>query len=399
MGWQFDGVNDYVTVADNAGLTLPDGNWTIAVWLKPDTTGSTLRVLFAWGVASASPSHRILLSDSGYVLPSALRFDVEDSDSDAAGDQAGSLLTDDTWHFLLFKRVSGTFSVRLDNVEVLSATNANVDAINVADSLYLGFANGGSTYFHGTMAEFAIWSDSNTSRDAALSGGASYDDYTTNRTQYISMRDGYTEEETGATVTNNGTVEDASDHPAVETYIDGQLLSATGVLAPSSINVKNTITAPLLSATGVLAPASINQGFNITAPLLTASGLLAPASIVYDQFITAPLLSATGVLAPSSIPYDQFVTAPVLSATGILAPSSINVKQTITAPVLTATGLLPASSIAYAQAITAPLVSATGVLSPLSIDGGQKFFLSAGNSTSAFSISTPAATTDFTETN
>lgn len=214
MGWQFDGVNDYVTVADNSGLTLPDADWTIAFWMKPDLTGSSLKPVVQWGATAASPYWRILYSQASYALPSGLLFSVKDSGGDEATNNSASLLTDDTWTHISLERSGSTFTLYVDGSPAFSDTDATVDGVDVSAVLYLGSDNGSSNFFAGTMAEFAIWTDVNSSRRTALANKSAYAGlYPTNRTQYITMKDGYTEEDQGATVTNNGSTESATDHP------------------------------------------------------------------------------------------------------------------------------------------------------------------------------------------
>ena len=118
-----------------------------------------------------------------------------------------------------------------------------------------------------------------------------------------------------------------------------------------------SITAPLDSATGLLAPSSIDVTFDITAPLVSATGIYVP-TITGPKTITAPLLSAS-ILVPS-LSFDQNITAPSLSVTGVLAPSEISEFLNITAPLINVNGQYIPTMI-FDQVISGDLVSATGL--------------------------------------
>ena len=189
MGWIFDGTNDYVTIADNTGLSLPDGDWTIAVWLKPEATGSALINVLSHGTPFGSPSTFLRYSQASFALPGRYDPFKEDSDGDNVNPQTGNnAVVDDTWQHVSIERSGNDCKIYVDDVEEGTSTNASLNGINPTGSFYLGAAsdNQATNTYDGTMAEFAIWTDVNSSRRTALAGGANYEDYTTNRTQYIS---------------------------------------------------------------------------------------------------------------------------------------------------------------------------------------------------------------------
>ena len=73
MAWYFDesDATQYVTVADNAALTLPSGGWTIGAWvaLVDGNAGSAYKYWLSWGSFEADPSVNIYVTEATADVP------------------------------------------------------------------------------------------------------------------------------------------------------------------------------------------------------------------------------------------------------------------------------------------------------------------------------------------
>ena len=73
MAWHFDEVNDYVTLGDDAALTLPDGDWSLGGLVKlTDNTGSLYQYFLSWGSFAAAPSINIFFREASASDPNGL---------------------------------------------------------------------------------------------------------------------------------------------------------------------------------------------------------------------------------------------------------------------------------------------------------------------------------------
>lgn len=65
MALQFDEVNDYLTIADHADLTLPNGDWCICIWTRvPDNSGTQYQYLLSTATPGTTNSFNLYLSEA-----------------------------------------------------------------------------------------------------------------------------------------------------------------------------------------------------------------------------------------------------------------------------------------------------------------------------------------------
>jgi len=70
MAVQFNGTDEYLTLADNAALTFPASDWTLAGWIYMGKTfdGTHAQYIATWGVLTAYPSFYLALGGSNAIL-------------------------------------------------------------------------------------------------------------------------------------------------------------------------------------------------------------------------------------------------------------------------------------------------------------------------------------------
>ena len=237
MAWSFDESNDDVQITDDPVLTLPDGNWAIAGWVKLDNnTGSLFQYFFSWGGASASPSINLLFNEASAANPNELRFLIADSGGDQAnGISTGTPGTSTAWQHIIIQRAVSTYTQYVDGSADGSATNAAVGAIDVGTALYFGARSDedADRRFGGDMAEWAKWDRVLTADEqAALATGFSPLFFPQELKWYLPMVRPYVEVREGLTVTNVGSTTGA--HPAIIYPSGNQIGLATAAAIPTT---------------------------------------------------------------------------------------------------------------------------------------------------------------------
>ena len=170
MAWHFDeqtgATGQHVQVTDDAALTLPDADWTMAGRVRlDDNVGTLFQYFLSWGAFSASPSCNWFFGETseGTGAADKLRILIEDSGGDTYGPPSGGVTSTGTpgtstvWQHLALVRSGNTLTQYVDGVADGTATNVNVDAINVAGNLYFGMRsdNDANRRLGGSMAEWA----------------------------------------------------------------------------------------------------------------------------------------------------------------------------------------------------------------------------------------------------
>ena len=84
MAWHFDETSGHhVLLGDNAALTLPDGDWTIAGWIYlDDNAGNFFQYFLSWGAVSASPSLNWFVDETGEANANKLKVIAYDAGGD-----------------------------------------------------------------------------------------------------------------------------------------------------------------------------------------------------------------------------------------------------------------------------------------------------------------------------
>ena len=167
---RFNEVDQYGTMPDHPDLTLPDGDWTIAVKFKiPDNTGSSFQYLLSWGVVFASPSFNVLLLETSHPTSGdedKLRVAIEDAGGDFFTNDISDSMTSSSspgtrrdWQTWFFQRKGDTFTMYEENTDVGNDTNSAVGAIDPATQLNIARREDTPTnrWFGGDIEFVAKW--------------------------------------------------------------------------------------------------------------------------------------------------------------------------------------------------------------------------------------------------
>lgn len=230
-GWLFNETNTYyVTLTDNAALSLPDGDWTISGWIKlTDNTGTALQYFLSWGMYGATPSFNWYITEASYAT-SDQRNELTLALFDVGGDGPGAVYgttqpgTATTWRHFLLERSGYTVTQYINGIPDGTWTVATFDGVDVAGNLYFGMRQDGDAdrCFGGYLAEWAKWDRVLTQTEkeqVAGTGGYAVtspaDIAATSRAWYVPMYDDFNEDWGGLTVTNNGdnVTVDSGVHP------------------------------------------------------------------------------------------------------------------------------------------------------------------------------------------
>ena len=165
MAIGFDETDDYYDISDAAELTLPDGDWCIAVWTYvDDNTGTTYQYLISTNALNANNSFNLFLGEAAQVTDAnKWGFNVEDGDGTNPGTIfAGATGADSTWRLIVAQRNTGAaagqeFELWFCEVGGVAskentATDADFAAINGGDWDIGRRADGDADRYYGSIA-------------------------------------------------------------------------------------------------------------------------------------------------------------------------------------------------------------------------------------------------------
>ena len=154
-GLNFDGTNDYVTIADVAALDLTS-SYSIECWIKPETFTSKAGLVSKYNTATSNGYALRLNATAPYT---GINFDGMNT--------ATGLLIPNKWYHIAATKTGSTRKLYINGTEVaLTGTGATIAANT--DLLAIG-ADSVSTaaprYFDGTIDEVRIWNTARTSTE------------------------------------------------------------------------------------------------------------------------------------------------------------------------------------------------------------------------------------------
>lgn len=147
---EFDGANDYITVADTSSLDITDAI-TVCAWVKPGVTASWKGLVGKSGeVTGASSASDVW--DLYVAASNAVRFQVTNTDTATST----TTMSIGKWYF-----ITGTYdgaNVKIYVNGVLESTNARTAAIPTNNyPLLIGMYYNTANKFTGSMKNVAIW--------------------------------------------------------------------------------------------------------------------------------------------------------------------------------------------------------------------------------------------------
>jgi hypothetical protein len=147
----FDGVNDYMSVADNANLDFVAGSsFTISTWIKPTALGS-----YQYIVTKNEAGNQYYILG---IVDTTVAFAGVSSGS-FSFNESGGVLVDDTWyHIVAVKNFSNlTASIYINGqLQGTPAVVVDGDLSNNA-SICIGCNVPTSAHFNGVIDEVKVW--------------------------------------------------------------------------------------------------------------------------------------------------------------------------------------------------------------------------------------------------
>ncbi|SLM27878.1 exported hypothetical protein [Desulfamplus magnetovallimortis] len=147
----FDGTDDYVTIADNNSLDLTT-NYTIEAWIKPRAFNFHGGIVGKWHTSSLPPPYGYTLRLSGDISYSGINFDGMETED--------GTLTANQWQHIAAVNNGVTRKVYLNGVEQTLSPSTPYTVEANSDPVIIGkdyLSEAGTRYFDGEIDEVRIW--------------------------------------------------------------------------------------------------------------------------------------------------------------------------------------------------------------------------------------------------
>lgn len=152
--YDFDGTNDEVTVADAGALRPGTGDFSLSLWVNPDTI-SGLKVLA--GKTSGQTAGTSLGWWLAQTAANKFAFTVSKS-GDSSTATSTTTLSAGNWYHIVCVRSSGAPKIYVDGTLEDTGTTPSVISIDGTDTLYFGSENSNS-HFDGELFGAALYND------------------------------------------------------------------------------------------------------------------------------------------------------------------------------------------------------------------------------------------------
>lgn len=171
----FDGVNDYVSIADNGQIEFgPADNFSIEVWVKipsanQNVPNSTVYNSIVEKTSITGPYpyairyHNHLSADNGKIQ--VVRYDGTNTSSV----MSTTVVNDNAWHHIAFVKNGNDLQLFIDGVLQVTGMDLSAGATTNSAALLLGRHGNAviSNPWKGTMDQLRIWNDSRTAQEVA----------------------------------------------------------------------------------------------------------------------------------------------------------------------------------------------------------------------------------------
>jgi hypothetical protein len=333
MGFYFGTGTQSVTLADNAALDLPNGEWCIAFRARETSRATSSRLVYRSNLPTTANSIEITMGAGAFANEFYVTI-VDASDSTLSFPIASNPLNaGDPVNFILQRESDGF--VRLYFNAVLAATsNAQLTtAINTTAALWLGNRSDSARPFDGWMAEYVQLSRALTPDERAAHHAGFSPPFFPGRAVYVPAIRDYIELQAGIAVTNNGST--VIEHPAI-IYPAGPYIIQAPVAA-GSVNIlppllDNGVTFhnPAFAPGSVSAQAPfLNSGTTLYNPAFAATYSLAMPHLTVAATLYAPTVHATYALAAPHLTNTPTLYDASFAATYALHPPLLDVSPTL----------------------------------------------------------------------
>jgi hypothetical protein len=149
----FDGINDYLSVSDNAALELSSSSFTVEAWVYMTANAPTngACVISKSGTNSIGPFAIIVEPVTNYLIG----YGSTNGSSWGIGAFSTTVVVQNRWNHVAWVRSGSTFTLYLNGVSVATASNAGA-LVDNGESVKIGWCNYVSTYFKGYISNLRI---------------------------------------------------------------------------------------------------------------------------------------------------------------------------------------------------------------------------------------------------
>ncbi|HQP70831.1 MAG TPA: LamG domain-containing protein, partial [Clostridiales bacterium] len=250
----FDGVNDYATIADDSSLDLTN-NYTIEAWIKPSVFATMAGIVSKYQTSSANGYSLRLSSISPYT---GLTFDELST--------SNGILEEGKWYHIAAVNNNGTRRLYLNGVEqTLTGTPLTVNSNS--DPLRIG-VDFNSRYFDGKIEEVRLWNTVRSLQEIRENIHLPLDGSETGLVSYWQFNEGSGTTASDLISGNLGTLTNMDDTdwvnstiPFGDGHVNSQIVSTTGIVDFTGTGVSMNVTSK--TGTDTLVVSKINLPPNI----------------------------------------------------------------------------------------------------------------------------------------
>jgi len=152
----FDGVDDYVEVADDDSLDFGTGDFSVSAWFKTSDGINQMDIISRVGNTGAQ---HVFFEVNRSVQNGKLTITIRDADSDKADVVSQNSVADNKWHYLtvVWNDSANNVKFYLDNALEGQDTNANVDTVFNDGNILIGSLTPTQRFFNGSIDEVRIY--------------------------------------------------------------------------------------------------------------------------------------------------------------------------------------------------------------------------------------------------
>ncbi|MBN2024063.1 MAG: LamG domain-containing protein [Pirellulales bacterium] len=161
MAVSFNEIDQYLSIADSAAMTLPDADWTLAGWMKPDSlAGTGSQFVVSWNHFNYLPSLNWWFREASHPSEAGkIKFRLKDTADQIEVYSPTAVITTMDWYHLCLVRSSYTFTQYVNGVAAGYGVLGKMDDINPSVPWLFGAVTefDPDSYFGGRLAEWAKW--------------------------------------------------------------------------------------------------------------------------------------------------------------------------------------------------------------------------------------------------
>jgi hypothetical protein len=143
---------EYLSRASEAALVTGNIDFSIGLWVRPESSGGNMRLLGAWG----GVGQQFVIYIDGSMKP---QFYVSSNGSDTVGSGAAAALSAGTWHWILIEHdaTANTISIRLNNGSAVSASHSAGVYAGGSRPFQIGTYDSNTSSFDGLIQGAGFW--------------------------------------------------------------------------------------------------------------------------------------------------------------------------------------------------------------------------------------------------